>query len=54
MKYEVKIEFKPITYDVTADTKVDAKKLALEEYDTNDDSGNIKIKDIIITREGEE
>jgi hypothetical protein len=54
MKYEVKIEFKPITYDVFADTKVEAKKMALEEYDTNDDSSNATIKDIIITREDEE
>ena len=49
--YNVEIQLKSFNYKVTADNQTEAKKQALEEYDTNDDNGNARIKEIIIIPE---
>jgi len=46
-EYKVTITFKSKVYYVTTNRQEDAKKLAYEEYDTNDDMSSICIQEMI-------
>ncbi len=50
MRYNIILSFKDKEYIVEADTIMEAKKIALEEYDTNDDMSTLEISRIEIEK----